>query len=160
MLKVFFGKPGKETVYFPDDWFEFRGYKFLGTDFSRNLIKDIDKCEYISDKVVSSSVMGIIPSLWLSTGSKMVMMSKYTEYPIIATWIGNNTVKYLREISKEKDITVIAGYLFGLFKNDKSDLDVLVLNTGKVTKTAKEFSREAFELIEERGVLEYAIFKS
>ena len=159
MLNVFFGKPEMETVYFPDDWFEFKGYKFLGTDFSKGVIKDIDKCEYISDKVVNSDVMGVIPSLWLSMGSKMIMLAKYTDYPIVATWIGDNTVKYLREISKEKDITIIAGYLFGLFKNDSSDLTVRILNNNKITRTARDFSLEAFDLIEERGVLENEIYK-
>ena len=103
--------------------------------------------------------MGVIPALWLSTGSKMIMMAKYSDYPITATWIGDNTIKYLRKISKEKDILVIAGYLFGLFEEDDGDLDVRILNSGRVTHTCREFLEEAFDVIEEKGALENAVFE-
>lgn len=159
MLNIFFGKRGKTRIYLPDDGFKFKGYKYLGTDFSKNLILDIDGCKYIYDKVVDSDVMGVIPALWLSTGSKMIMMEKYSDYPITATWIGDNTIKYLRKISKEKDILVIAGYLFGLFEEDDGDLDVRILNSGRVTHTCREFLEEAFDVIEEKGALENAVFE-
>lgn len=105
MLKVFFGEPARGVLVSPDAWFNAIGYKYLKTDFSKRVIRDVDGCKHIEGRVVESDKLGVIPCDWLSTGSKSAIMAMYTDYPLRSSWVGDNTIKYLRKNFKRKRYT-------------------------------------------------------
>lgn len=141
MLQVWFGAAKPNILYYPDDWFGAHGYKYLGTDFSLGLLRDIEKCKYISDRVVDSKILGVIDSKKISTGVKALLQLKYSDYPVDANWLGDNLMPYIREIGLEKNIVIIAGFLFPIY-SDVATYNIKVLNTGRVVSNPSDFYDE------------------
>ena len=154
MLQMWFGSADDGILWNPDTWFEDEGYTFLNTDFSKRVIKDIDDCTYIADRVVDSSVLGVIPAVWLSSGSKTAIMLMYSSNPVDANYVGDNVVKYIREIGLEKDIVIVSGFILGIYFKELGGYDgypMKVLNTNHVIHSGEEFFYEFEKAVPERG---------
>ena len=151
MLKVWFGAAKNNVLYYPDEWFAAKGYKYLSTDFSKKLLTEIEKCSYIADKVVESKILGVIPSKMISTGTKALMQLKYSDYPVDANWLGDNLMPYLRDLGEEQDIVVITGFFFPVYTPRNLRYQIEVLNTGRVIYDSGEFYDEYTLAIPEKG---------
>lgn len=158
MINIWFGDSAKGIMWDIDEWFNTYGNKYLSTDFSRRVIGEIDKCEYISDKVVKSSVMGVIPSEYLSTGSKAAIMLMYSDNEAEAHFIGDNVIPFIREIGLKKDITLVAGYFFMIYPDRTLTYPVKVLNTGKVVYNIEDYYDEYDKSIDKGDYEHYAVY--
>lgn len=159
MLQVWFGTQADGVLWNIDEWFDTYGYKYLSTDFSKRVIREVDKCDYISEKVVKSEVMGIIPSEYLATGSKAAIMLRYSDNEVAAHFIGDNVIPFIREIGSIKDITLIAGYFFRIYPDRSLRYPVKILNSGKIVNTLGEYYSEYEKALPDRGDYDsYAVY--
>lgn len=145
MLKVFFGEPARGVLVSPDAWFNAIGYKYLKTDFSKRVIRDVDGCKHIEGRVVESDKLGVIPCDWLSTGSKSAIMAMYTDYPLRSSWVGDNVIVFLREIGLKKDIVLIAAHCIELYSKRlglHDNYKTMILNTNRIVTCGQEFIDE------------------
>lgn len=147
MLKVYVGsKPG--GLGKPDAWFDVKLDKsVLLSDFSRRVIKEIDKSEVFDKNVVISPVFGGISSKKLSTGCKNLILAKY--HPdLIINWryMGKNCLRFLFDIAKDIDLEVSAGCFYTPYNYGYSG-DILITNDNRVVTNSLEF----FEAYDELG---------
>ena len=84
--------------------------KILNDDFVKEVIKDVDKTDVISENLLISPVFGPIPPSKLSGGAKALILMYAQEKPVWATACGDNCAKWIVEIAKQKDITIILGH--------------------------------------------------
>ncbi len=110
MMTVLFGYDLYRTIWNVDVYFN-RAFKreWLAHDFTKKVIKEIDKSEIV-DSCVFSPVLGMIAPEKISGGSKALIMlyengTREGHY-INLTSMGQNCVPFLSELSLIKDFTV------------------------------------------------------
>lgn len=141
MLKLYYGEI-KDVKYTGDGWFENQlGTEYLETDFSKSVIKRIDKSDVYDRNLIVSPVLGGIPPERLSGGSKALICIKYSDWIFSITAMGENCYPILAEIAKEKAILMtcdraLAMYYYGYFG------DICIENTGKIVSNDKELMEE------------------
>lgn len=149
MLNIWYGEPGDRILTNPNRWFKYNGKKYLGTDFSKNLIENIDKCKYISDNVVDSKYLGVINSEKISSSSKTIMCMMYEDMKMISyAFIGDNLIPYLRYVSDRKEVFLISAIPVGIYSIQFSQYNgkVRILNNGNIISNGIEMYEE-FERI-------------
>lgn len=126
MLKIYYGDMENAiyntVVYFKNDY----DPAWLDDPFVREMIRDVDKSEVLSNGAVESPYMGIIPPTSLSGGVKtLILILKEPEKVFNASNCGNNCAKWLLRIGDRMDVTVNLRHMMD-FGNDP--FDILVLN--------------------------------
>lgn len=163
MLQMWFGSAEKGVLWDPDDWFNGLGYKYLKEEFSRKVIKGVDRSEYIADKIIKSDVIGIVPSTYLSSGSKAAIMLMYSDHPVNANYIGDNVIKYIREIGLQKNITIVSGFFLEIYNSEDSEsynYPVRILNSGRIVSNISDYYDEYELAIPHKGdYSSYAVYK-
>lgn len=115
MLNLYFGflKSAKRSaifdVIYKPSW--------IMSDFSRRVIKEIDKCEVIDRNLIKSPVLGMIPPSRLSGGSKVLMVMRFSDTIVSLDSMGANCYKFLKEICDIKDVITCASNYYSLFLN-------------------------------------------
>ena len=143
MLRLHFGELDN-VKYTGDGWFENQlGCEYLETEFSKSVIKRIDKSEVYDRNLIISPVLGGIPPERLSGGSKAIICIKYTDWIFSITAMGENCYPILAEIAKEKDILMTCDrtmslYMYGFYG------DIYIDNTGRVVDNDKDLMQELF----------------
>jgi hypothetical protein len=108
------------------------------TDFSRNVIRDIDKSKVIGVDCVKSPIFGMIPINEINRGTRTLIMMKYDDEHIFnASICGDNCAKYIIEIAKEKDLVISLGHIMEF--PDDMEVDGVIMNTGKEFHNKNEF---------------------
>ena len=111
MLSIYFGE--KDNVMNGPAWFRFNyEAKWLSEGLVSRMIRDIDKSEYQGGELIMSDVLGPIPPERLSGGLQtLICIYNKPELMFNATSCGENCAKWLLEMGKDKDISIM-----GLFK--------------------------------------------
>ena len=154
MLYIDFGHPLElakkynNFVYSPNIYFDntFRP-AWLEDPLVKQMVIDIDKSEVQSPYCIMSPVLGQIPPERLSGGVKALILMLQDDDDVImwATSCGNNCAKWILEIAKSKDLTVVFSHVMH-FGNAEDEMEALILNTNKQVHNVKEFVLEAVML--------------
>ena len=138
MLRVWFGEK-ENTIYNTSVFFKNR-YKdeWLTDDFAKKVISDVDHSEVIDANNIKSPVLGNITPLQLSGGVKALLLMKHYPGKIFnASNCGDNCSKWLLELGKVQDFTVV---LYHVMDFGKGKYDIRILNDKKlVTHDMQEF---------------------
>ncbi len=138
MLRVWFGEKDN-TIYNTSVFFKNR-YKdeWLTDDFAKKVISDVDHSEVIDANNIKSPVLGNITPLQLSGGVKALLLMKHYPGKIFnASNCGDNCSKWLLELGKEQDFTIV---LYHVMDFGKGKYDIRILNDKKlVTHNMQEF---------------------
>ena len=74
MLKIYYWKNDiaidNTSLYFKNSYKE----KWINDNFTKEMIKDIDKSDVINDNLIKSKILGDISPLQLSTGVKTLIL--------------------------------------------------------------------------------------
>ena len=107
MLNVYFGDmdnvlPNVDTFF--DNQYR---YEWLGDEFVKAVIADVDKSVVESPECIMSPVLRQIPPTKLSGGTKAVILMKYIPDRIInASNCGDNCAKWILRLGEEMDLTI------------------------------------------------------
>ena len=107
MLHIYFGDM-PEAIYntevyfkhtYEEEWFE--------DDFAKAVIKGVDKSKVLDKHLIQSPVLGMIPPLMLSGGTKTLLLIKNCPDQVFnASTCGDNCAKYILQIAKKRDVTI------------------------------------------------------
>lgn len=89
--------------------------ELMASDFSKYVVKKIDKSNLVSPYNVISPVLGSISTRMISGGAKVLICIKYTDIIFKLSQMGENCYSILAEICREKDVTMIADIPVRLF---------------------------------------------
>lgn len=103
LLHVFYGDMPEAifntAVFFKNSYDD----AWIVDDFSRQMIKDVDKSEVMGTGVIDSPVLGKIAPERLSGGVKTLMLVKFMPDMVFnASTCGNNCAKWLLKIAEMK----------------------------------------------------------
>ncbi len=147
MLSIYFGE--KENTYYGPLWFT-NSYdrEWFDDPLVAEMIRDVDKSSYEGGELIVSDVLGPISPKDLSGGVK-TLISVYKSPQLIfnATSCGNNCAKWLLEIGKKEDVTVVLEYLMK-FEN-LEPFEIKIENTGKIVRSVREYVIAAVEALHE-----------
>jgi len=118
MLHLIFGYPSKALRTHRN----YIGSRFLDKkcmldEFSKRVVKEIDKTETITSGAFYSPVLGDISLRDLSGGAQFLIILNNTNEIVPLEFLGDNCFPFLKEIADRKDITVCSGGVRNLFKN-------------------------------------------
>ncbi len=136
LLHVFYGD--MPEAIFNTAVFFFNSYDdaWIVDDFSRQMIKDVDKSEVMGTGVIDSPVLGKIAPERLSGGVKTLMLVKFMPDMVFnASTCGNNCAKWLLKIAENEDRTV---NLRNIMNFGEESFDIHVLNTNQVVHSMRE----------------------
>lgn len=149
MLKIVFGD-ADNSIYHPPTYFD-NTYadEWITDPRSVKMIKDIDKSDVIGARVIDSPVLGSISVKELSGGVKTLILMLFDESGKIfnASACGDNCAKWIYEISKHKDLTIVLHHIMDF--SSCEEFSAYIINTDKQVNSYKEYLDEAFR-IEER----------
>jgi hypothetical protein len=142
MLKVWVGNivnDMEEYIAVPGAYFNHKHKpEWILSDFSKTVIRDIDKSEVIDVDCVKSPILGMIPINKIAGGTKTLIMMKYDDEHIFnASSCGDNCAKYIIEIAKEKDLVISLGHIMDF--PDDMEVDGIIMNKGKEFHNKNEF---------------------
>lgn len=143
MLSIFFGEM-PEAIYNTEVYFK-NTYQdqWLCDDFAKRVIKGVDKSEVLDTHLIKSPVLGLIPPVMLSGGTKTLLLIKNNPDMVFnASTCGDNCAKYILEIAKLKDITINLRHImrFGThFKVRVLNEDVIVDNMEQLVLIAAKY---------------------
>jgi hypothetical protein len=128
----------------------------LLTDFSKRLLKEISKCDVISENLVISEILGPISPDRVGSGVKAVLYMMYEENKekygyIDIHWCGDNLIPFIREVCSQKDVGINCDRMFPYLSSryGKFNGGLKVVNTGHVFYSGLDFFME-FGSIEEK----------
>lgn len=137
MLNIYFGDL-PEAIYDTSSYFN-NTYldSWLEDDFSKRVIKAIDKAEVLSPHAIDSWALGVIPVTSLSGGVKTLLLIDHQPEKVFnASTCGDNCAKWLLMIAKrhKADITINLLHLmdFDVGRAGKKPFDIRIANTGEV----------------------------
>ena len=145
MLKIHFGDLENEVynppVYFLNQYMD----EWITSDFSKEMIWDVDQSRVISSRVIESPVLGPITPRELSGGVKTLILMEYDDSGFVfnASSCGDNCAKWIKEIGGKKDLIITLHHIMHF----DGDFEAVILNTGKVVKSVKEYVLEALPLL-------------
>ena len=155
MLKVWIGHNDK-SLGTPRAYFDYifdRSY--LVSDFSKKVIREIDKSEVISKDLIQSSVLGPIPPSVLSNGVKTLLVAKYYSSDVTVNFatMGRNCLPYFFEIAMSQDVTACIDCFYIPYSYGYKG-DILILNDNSIVSNDTEFM-DKWEEFEEESIVEY-----
>ena len=136
LLHVFYGDMPEAifntAVFFKNSYDD----AWIVDDFSRQMIKDVDKSEVMGTGVIDSPVLGKIAPERLSGGVKTLMLVKFMPDMVFnVSTCGNNCAKWLLKIAGNEDRTV---NLRNIMNFGEESFDIHVLNTNQVVHSMRE----------------------
>ena len=146
MLHIHFGSMEGE-IYDPATYF-LNQYddEWITSDLAKEMVRDVDRSEIISSRVIDSPVLGPITPRELSGGVKTLILMAFDDSGRIfnASACGDNCAKWILEIAKTKDLTVT---LNNIMKFNFSPLEIHILNTGETVHSFREYVCTAIEYV-------------
>lgn len=141
VLNVFFGDI-PEAIYNTAVYFK-NTYKdqWITNEYSRRMIKDVDRSDVISESVIQSPVLGSFTPLQLSGGVKTLMLIKFDHHHVFnASTCGDNCAKWILDMAK-KDKVVIN--LYHVMDFGKDEFKIRVINSGNIARNMVELIHES-----------------
>ena len=136
MLNVYYGEM-PEAIYNPavyfkntydDDW--------IMDEFSKDMIKDVDKSIVIGPRIIDSPVLGGITPKELSGGVKtLILIYKMPDKIFNASTCGDNCSKLLLKIAEQKNITINLRHLMDF---GDGEFRIKILNTNQIVHNMRE----------------------
>lgn len=149
MLKIIFGEV-ENSVYHPPTYFD-NQYEdeWIIDPLTVAMIKDIDQSDVIGIHLIQSPVLGPISTKEISGGVKTLILMAFDQSGKIfnASSCGDNCAKWIAEIGRKKDLTINLHHVMDF--SQVPIFEALMLNTGVLVHSYKEYLEEALE-IEER----------
>ena len=107
MLHIYFGNM-PEAIYNTEVYFKHTyEEEWLEDNFAKAVIKGVDKSKVLDKHLILSPVLGMIPPLMLSGGTKTLLLIKNCPEQIFnASTCGDNCAKYILQIAKKRDVTI------------------------------------------------------
>ena len=135
MLNIILGEmnsyEGKEVQLGTHSWFDIHHKKEWFRDpFVIKVVNETDKCEYLGDFLFKTKRGDLIRDVDLSGGTKSLISIYEAPEIIFYAQMGWNCSKFLAEIARKHDVTVMLDFYL-CFADD--DEDVLQIDHKKVT---------------------------
>lgn len=144
-LNVYFGEMPNELVV-ADGWFDNQlPDEYYVTDFSKRVIKTIDKSDVINENMVESPVLGCIPMTSISRGSKGLILYRYTDKIVNLVSLGDNCIPILLDILKERGTLTVSTERLVDFYEFGYVGEINILNDNSVVYSAKELFKKYLE---------------
>lgn len=148
MLKIIFGEV-ENAIYHPPTYFD-NQYEdeWITEPLTVEMIKDIDKSEVVSPRLIQSPVLGPISTKEISGGVKTLILMAFDISGRVfnASACGDNCAKWIVEISKQKDLTVNLHHVMDF--SSVGSFDAVMLNTGREIHNYGEYLEEALRIKE------------
>lgn len=142
MLNIFLGDM-PEAIYHPPTYFD-NQYEdeWITNPFSMEMIRDVDKSEVISSRLIDSPLLGLISPRELSGGVKTLMLMAFDGSGRIfnASVCGDNCAKWILKIGQKRDLTINLRHIMD-FGDDP--FEIKIVNTGDVVHDMLSFVRIA-----------------
>lgn len=137
MLKIILGNMDdvvyNTSVYFKNTYKE----EWLTDDFSKEMIKDVDKSTVVSSRIIDSPVLGAITPKELSGGLKaLILIYKDDSHVFNASNCGDDCAKWLLKIGEMKDVTINLRHIMD-FGN--GEFEIKIMNTDQTVHSMDEF---------------------
>lgn len=147
MLKIYFGEM-QDSIYNTEVYFK-NTYEeeWITSPIAKEIIKNIDESEVLSANCIMSPVLGQIPPVQLSGGTKtLLLIMNDSEKVFNASACGDNCAKWLLKIAEEKDILINLRHVmdFGM-----DDFEIMIENNRKLVHNMKELLPFASEFLRE-----------
>ena len=142
MLNIYLGEM-KEAIYHPPTYFDNRYEDEWITDsLSVKMIKDVDKSDVVSERLIQSPVLGPISVKEISGGVKTLILMAFDDSGRIfnASACGNNCAKWILEIGKQKELIVNLRHIMDFGDNE---FEIYVMNTDSIVHNMDELVRVA-----------------
>jgi len=148
MLKIIFGDIAG-AVYHPPTYFDNRYEDEWITDpLSVEMIKDIDNSDVVAAHLIQSPVLGAIPVKDISGGVKTLILMAFDKSGKIfnASACGDDCAKWIMKLGRRKDLTINLHHVMDF--SEVTDLEALIVNTGRTVHGYEEYLREALTIKE------------
>ena len=145
MLSIYFGD--KEKVIHGPSWFRFN-YRpeWFEDAFVQEMLRDIDKSEFVGGELIQSDVLGPIPPERLSGGLQtLISIYKKPELVFNATSCGENCAKWLLKIGEKQDVEVNLRYFMPFDGLDP--FEIRVINEDKTVLNMDEYTHVAIKYV-------------
>lgn len=140
MLNIHFKKT-KDTINSIDRYFNFNYEdEWFDDPLVKEMVLDVDKSVVENPYCIKSPVLGQIPPTKLSGGVKALIVMLKTDEEVWATSCGDNCAKWIIEISKIKDLTIVLEH----YMKFPEYFDAIDLETGFEIKNITQFRRCAY----------------
>ncbi len=144
MLHIYFGDMPEAIfnteVYFKNVYDE----EWLMDDFAKAVVKGVDKSEVMDKCLIHSPVLGKIPPLMLSGGTKTLLLIKNCPEQVFnASNCGDNCAKYILQIAKKRDVTINLLHLMRF----KEPFKIHVINDNSVVETMAQLLMVAAQYV-------------
>ena len=156
MLNIYFGSM-PEAIYdtatyfknvYLDDW--------ITDDFSKRIIKSVDKATVLGPRAIDSKALGVIPVTGLSGGTKtLLLIDHLPEQVFNASTCGDNCAKWILKIAERhaEDITINLRHImnFDAGRRNKAKertFHIRIVNTGEIVHNMVEYIISAGLLLE------------
>lgn len=138
MLKVYYGDMAdaiyNTSVYFNNTYLD----SWLEDDFSKRIIKDIDKASVLSARAIDSKILGVIPVTSLSGGAKTLLLMLHEPENIYnASTCGDNCAKWILKIAKQIDEDLVIN-LHHILDFGEKNFEIEVLNNRQIVHNMAE----------------------
>ena len=146
MLSIYLGNM-EEAIYYPPVYFDNRYEDEWITDkLSIEMIKDVDKSEVISSRLIESPVLGPISVKELSGGVKTLILMAFDESNKIfnASACGDNCAKWILRIGETKNLIINLRHIMDF---GASKFEIKIVNTGEIIHDMTEFINVAGEYV-------------
>ena len=138
MLSIYLGQMD-EAIYHPPTYFDNRYEdEWITEELSVEMIKDVDRSEVVSARLIESPVLGPISTKELSGGVKTLILMAFDDTGKVfnASACGDNCAKWILEIGKLKDLTI---NLRHIMEFGDEEFEIRILNTGETIHNMLEF---------------------
>lgn len=152
MLNIIYGTPLQLEKEYDNFIYDTRMYfdntyddNWITSDFSKEVIKDVDKSEVLDKNCIMSYYDEQIPPTLLSGGVKSLLLMKYDNEIIVnASTCGDNCIKWILKIAEEQDLTVVLlhNMIFG------DGIRVKVVNSNKIIDNNYDLIMEASKYLD------------
>lgn len=144
-LYVYFGEMTNELAI-ADGWFDNQlPDEYYVTDFSKRVIKTIDKSDVINENMVDSPVLGCIPMTSISSGAKGLILYRYTDKIVNLVSMGDNCIPFLLDILKERGTLTVSTERLVDFYEFGYVGEINILNDNSVVSNSKELFKKYLE---------------
>ena len=143
MLNIYYGDM-PEAIYNTSLYFDNTYYdNWIQDDFSRKMIKSVDKAVVLSGQAVESKALGVIPVTKLSGGLKTLLLINHQPHKIFnASTCGDNCAKWILKIAERSD-TDITINLRHIMDFGSGHFQIKILNNGMIANDMSELVQVA-----------------
>ena len=148
MLNIYFGEMPENDfpnyvyntrVYFDNTYLD----AWITDDFSKKMIKDIDKAIVLGPSAIDSKALGVIPVKQLSGGVKTLLLLQHDPSKIFnASTCGDNCAKWILKIAKtaKRDVTINLRHLMDF---GEKPFEFKLMNNGTIIHNVQEYVSSA-----------------